>query len=88
MAQINAIERRAHKLAEDVCNIPMTEAMIDTRMKKIIEQTTRAFSGSLPDNFFINMDPRGYALKIIQEGTGVPLSYQDLGGYGIIAPEF
>lgn len=88
LAQINAIERRAHKLAEDHCNIEMSEATLNKRMNKIIEQTTTAFGGSLPDNFFINLDPRGYALKINQENTSAPLSYQDLGGYGIIAPEF
>lgn len=87
LAQINSIERTAHKIAEDYCNVPMTEALLNTRMLKVTERVEAVFGGSLPDNFFINMDPRGYALKINQEGTGVPLSYQDMGGYGILAPE-
>lgn len=87
LAKINSIERRAHKLAEDTCNIPMSEATLDKRLLKITEQVREAFGGELPDNFFINLDSRGYALKINQEGTGVPITYQDMGGYGILAPE-
>lgn len=87
LAKIRGIERTAHKIAEDSCNIPMSESTVDRRIKRVVERMTEVFGGNLPDNFFINMDPRGYALKIDQSGTGVPLSYQDMGGYGILAPE-
>lgn len=44
--------------------------------------------GILPAGFFVNGDPRGYALKIDPEnGTVPPGMHKDWGGYGILAPE-
>lgn len=91
MAQINAIERRAHQLAENICNIPMSEATRNRREQTILDQVTHVFGGELPKGFYLNLDPRGYALKLDNEvfaaGT-MPISYIDWGGYGILAPEF
>lgn len=49
--------------------------------------------GVLPPGFFLNSDPRGYALKIDNESAegralieAVRL-HTDLGGYGILSPE-
>ena len=41
-------------------------------------------------SFFINRDPRGYALKIDSEDSRIQEFdlYRDLGGYGILAPDF
>lgn len=39
------------------------------------------------DEFFINTDPRGYALKLNFGGERVEGVYTDWGGYGIIAPD-
>src|SRR5579859_5493473 len=44
---------------------------------------------------FVNLDPRGYALKLSEEWTrewnhkapGISPIYQDWGGYGILAPD-
>jgi hypothetical protein len=40
--------------------------------------------------FFINRDPRGYALKIDSEDSRIQEFdlYRDWGGYGILAPDF
>jgi len=37
---------------------------------------------------FINLDPRGYALKITSEDAEGLDIHKDWGGYGIIAPEY
>lgn len=42
------------------------------------------------DRFFVNTDPRGYALKLNltrEDKQQVPGLYTDFGGYGLIAPE-
>jgi len=49
--------------------------------------------GTIPPGFFINGDPRGYALKIDNENpAGLALIravglHTDFGGYGILSPE-
>lgn len=43
--------------------------------------------GTIPEGFFWNLDPRGYALKIDPEKGGVVGLMTDWGGYGILAPE-
>jgi len=40
------------------------------------------------DMVFINFDARGYALKITENYSKDLNIYKDLGGFGIIAPEF
>jgi hypothetical protein len=87
------IEKRAHKLAEDLCNFEIPEEIQDKRAGAIYKQITKVF-GNLPDGVFINYDPRGYALKIRTKSNVNPvygnkkISYTDWGDYGILAPEF
>ena len=38
--------------------------------------------------FFVNNDPRGYALKLKSEFVIDKKIHRDMGGYGIIAPDF
>lgn len=55
-------------------------AQITSRVEKCL--------GVLPAGFFVNGDPRGYALKIDPDkGTVPPGMHKDWGGYGILAPE-
>ena len=93
------IEKRAHKLAEDLCNMEIPEEISDKRAEAIKSQVSKVFGGKLPAGFFINYDPRGYALKIkteenklvkgqLDDGISRVISYTDLGDYGILAPEF
>jgi hypothetical protein len=91
------IEKRAHKLAEDLCNIEIPEEIQDKRAAAIYKQIEKVF-GRVPEGVFINYDPRGYALKIRSENNkkwnDIPsdnekyISYTDWGDYGILAPEF
>lgn len=85
------IERAAHKAAEDRCNGDISEGawpQFEYKFKRDVE----ILSGTddIP-GFFINDDPRGYALKIdddmvreLPESLGF---YKDWGGYGILSPE-
>lgn len=78
------VERRAHKAAEDYCNVPDFDW--DAAETQVREDAAELFGGELPAGFFVNGDPRGYALKL-REGTG-SLSYRDWGGFEILAPDF
>lgn len=77
------------RAATEACN---TQAGADALPKAIKDAELEVFSvlGCLPQGFFINTDPRGYALKI--DNDKVPRSIEDLqrdlGGYYILAPEF
>lgn len=85
-----SLENRAHKIAENDCNYGIEEELYEKQMDKIRDAVSKIF-GKLPDGFFINGDPRGYALKIGVEVNGEVgqrvISCTDWGGYGILAPE-
>lgn len=86
-AKINAIERRASKLNEDYCNVPMSEAAYTKRRNAIIKQVKSVFGGDLPEHFHLNGDPRGYALKLDAPREFKELMHRDFGGYIILAPD-
>lgn len=89
--KLRRIEAQAHKIAEDYCNGEngVDTDTIDTFTDPIIEKVYKVLgTRKLPVNF--NGDARGYALKIndkIMRQHGYRL-YTDMGGYGILAPEF
>ncbi|HNU14066.1 MAG TPA: hypothetical protein PKI55_06355 [Chitinophagaceae bacterium] len=89
------IENQMHRLSERECNGEIeneqSQPQWDNAENKIKELLPRLqnFGG-----FFFNGDPRGFAIKIKEEvkekiyaETGFRM-YSDLGGYGILAPEF
>ena len=60
---------------------------IDEKLAPVREAVRKAF-GKLPLGFFINTDPRGYALKIDPENGTVPQGMEtDWGRYGLLAAE-
>lgn len=84
------LERIAHKAAEKYCNGEIGEIVLTATENTITEKIFFMF-GSIPSGFFINNDPRGYALKIKSEimqtdYAGIGLQ-KDWGGYGLLAPE-
>jgi hypothetical protein len=86
-----SIERFAHKAAEDYCNIQdfdmeKAHAEVEARVKRAFGR----YDSQVPEGFFFNQDPRGYALKIDNEvNKNMPEGfYTDWGGYFILAPEF
>ena len=88
---LRKIETTAHRAAEAYCN---GEIDMDG-WERVRESTTtaakKAFGGTLPEGFFVNGDPRGYALKIRGPEAGRPGfpipdgMVTDWGGNGILA---
>lgn len=87
LKSLTLCENRAHFLSEQACNGEITDKVFDREILAVTKLLTKLFGGALPDNFFVNGDPRGYALKLDQGVNYHPLSYTDMGGYGILAPE-
>lgn len=97
---LRTLENRAHRNAEQYCNGPEYHGIDQDeyfkRRERIEEQVKALFGGTLPRGFFINGDPRGYALKINAGNEAgqehhpeyIPQGlHKDWGGYGILAPE-
>lgn len=92
--KLRRIEARGSRLAMRVCNGPeMSEADQEAEEAAILAAADAllqfsALASKVP--VVLNLDPRGYALKIGDEWTRThaPAMYRDWGGYGIIAPEF
>ena len=81
-------EREANRQTTKECNISVSEEDSDKWYEKFIARLTKKLGvDKMPDGFFINYDPRGYALKM-KEGTFQQGFWTDFGGYGILAPEF
>lgn len=73
--------------------IQTTEEDQNIFFNKIMKSVYKILGENREDIIFLNLDPRGYALKIKseyintlrQEGKNI---FTDFGGYGILAPEF
>lgn len=91
--KLRLLEIAAHKIAEYNCNIGYaSEAEEDIQTGKILDKVDKILSfrkAGVP--VFLNLDARGYALKIndnwMRKNKVVDLE-KDWGGYGIIAPDF
>ena len=87
--KLRRIEGAAHKLAEDACNfLNMESPAFKTRYSRIVKRVIDVVGQRV--RVKINLDPRGYALKIddqVMNEKGYKL-HRDWGGYGILAPEF
>jgi len=86
------IERFANEAATDYCNGDMTSDQWEAR-KEFDRANVAKLFGKLPPGFFVNNDPRGYALKIdneTPEGAALIAAvklHTDWGGFGILSPE-
>lgn len=83
--KLRHIENRAERLAVKMCNEPITQEEIDQENMRIESAVEKVFGRKLP-GFFINHDPRGYALKLEPNSVPYPL-HKDWGSYQILAPE-
>lgn len=90
-SKLKPLERKAHKAAERYCNGTVSDKSYVTKADSVTKRIEKLF-GILPFGFFINSDPRGYALKINDTETkalrnkGINLQ-TDWGGYGLLAPD-
>lgn len=90
--KLRKIEERASRGALDLCNGEMNQSGWTLLSRTVTQEVRDLFNNKIP-GFFVNSDPRGYALKIREdeqrklEERGIKLS-KDWGGYGLLAPEF
>jgi hypothetical protein len=80
------LENKAHRLAEDLCNWRQLDETVEKEVSAILEKACKILACN-ENEIFVNLDPRGYALKIHSEFARY-FPYRDWGGYGIIAPDF
>ena len=83
------LENRVHRLAEDYCNGYIQYDEFDKDSDNLMQEVASILNTE-ESNLFINGAPRGYAIKFNQEFTNKNIKnmYRDLGGYGIVAPDF
>ena len=93
--RLRRVERETNRATVAHCEVPNFDW--EKARENAEFKVKRIFGGKLPPGFFVDGDPRGYALKIdggqsyegdfhpeyIPEGL-----HKDFGGYGILAPEF
>lgn len=88
------LERRAHSHAIRICNdSAYTQVAIDAEQDAVYCELSGIFAAKVPPGYFLNQDPRGYALKIdneTPEGAALIAAagmHRDMGGYGILSHE-
>lgn len=88
--RVRRIEGKAHFLALQYCNGDLDWDLVETKIEhclKSLDKILKFSEKKIP--VFINLDPRGYALKIQDDymaDNHLSLC-RDWGGYGIIAPD-
>ena len=94
--RLRRIEIEARGFALAICNgepVPMvnTEEDEDAYQEMLLDKVDKLVNFRVQGiPVFVNMDARGYALKVDREWAAYPLRkpiYVDWGGYGIIAPD-
>ena len=86
--KLRRLENLASNMALDLCNGIMTQHMADIEHDSIKAKVIKLLGEPANDVFFINLDPRGYALKLTSEFSKDKRILTDWGGFGIIAPDF
>lgn len=85
--KLRRIEAEASRFALQLCNGPeLRESEQDAITARITAKVAAVFGGKLPPGFFVNRDPRGYALKL-QPGSVKASLHEDWGRYQILAPK-
>ncbi len=83
--KLRQIEQRADSATTRYCNGEMSLEQLDVIIDAVTVAVGKVFSG-VPKGFFVNRDPRGYALKLEAGSVPFPL-HEDWGRYQILAPE-
>jgi len=85
-------EGKAERVTVALCNGDMALEEGDCQLQKLHYKVRLLLGGNGAETrwIFINQDPRGYALKIDSDDSKIQEFdlYRDLGGYGILAPDF
>ncbi len=86
-------ERKANKASLDYCNGELAGEQFEPFIQHVENEVSKLFNCKV-SGFFVNTDPRGYALKIQDKHVRSEGKYstirihQDWGGDGILAPDF
>lgn len=88
--KLTRLEKKAHRLSTIGCDRNFKESK---ELERIETKVKAMFKPEFANRIFINMDCRGYALKIRGYKTEsipneIPGLWFDWGKYGILAPEF
>jgi len=96
--KLRRYETRAQRLATDFCNGAINIEQWEQEAVKVKASVCQLLSLTEAlaheTGFFINSDPRGYALKLSDvwtrgfNSTSETRLYTDWGGYGILCPDF
>ena len=86
--KLRRIERQAAMIGLRLCNGPEYTPQAYENTQALVWEKLSAVLGAHSVPIIINQDPRGYALKIRSEAAAKLKIFRDMGGYGIIAPEF
>ena len=81
--QLVKLEKKATRMSVKDCNTGS-----DSNFEPIKKKVLKLLPNLAPEDFYLNLDPRGYALKIEDKKARELNMWSDWGGYGIIAPEF
>lgn len=83
------LENEAHHAAERYSSVPTPAGYWETAQASVLKRLDKILgfkAAKIP--VFVNGDPRGYALKIDDGAARDMVIYRDMGGYGILAPDF
>ncbi len=88
---LRRFELKAERITTALCNgvDPVIQEKFEKELERIEAGVLKLLGLELcflP--FFINRDPRGYALKLSDTYVADKQIHKDWGGYGIIAPDF
>jgi hypothetical protein len=94
--KLRRLETKAQAIGLQLCNGPqMAEGEQERRVEDVLARVNKLLFGNKIRHgvtvvpVFVNLDPRGYALKIDDSWMhehNAPL-HRDMGGYGILAPD-
>ena len=83
-------EGKAERVSLALCNGDIEYSEGHNELEKLHNKVMALLKPSHARPFFINSDPRGYALKIYSDDSSIQQFdlHRDMGGYGILAPDF
>ena len=88
LAKLSRLEAKQSRNAVAYCNgwIQMDE--YDRASDQVRDKVIELLGDKVKPILKVNGDPRGYAIKFDEEWSKDKTIYRDLGGWGILAPEF
>jgi len=82
------LETKATRLTTALCNGEGDEERHNKQLESIKKKVLALLPALNENDFYLNTDPRGYALKVKENKAKEIDLYRDWGSYGILAPEF